>query len=1113
MDTLASWLRPLGLDQYVPLFESHGIDLHSLPLLSEEDLVKLGVLLGHRRLLLKAICTLDNDRHVVASTMQSAQDAGRRQLTVLFCDLVGSTELARRLDAEMLRDLMHAYQRACGDIVSRYAGHVAQYLGDGIVVYFGFPQAHEDDAERAVRAALEMVAVVSKVPASTPLRVHVGIATGSVVVGDSGAWDALRSNAAVGETPNLAARLTALADPDQIVISSGTCRLLGNAFRIEDLGEHALKGITEPVKAYLVRDLTRSESRFDANRKSRYTPFVGRESEVALLLSRWENAREGEGQVVLLTGEPGIGKSRIAHVLSRHLADTHHLRQFYQCSPYHNGSAFYPLVEPFERAFGFERDDTPEQKLDRLEASLNLDFGELPLVAPFFAALLSLPTDRYPTQMLAPPKHREKTIAALVEQMLRLAKRQPILMICEDAQWADPATLETMALMVERIREAPVLLIVTCRPEFVPPWTGHGNVTLLHLNRLSRRQGEAITDQLVSGKPLPGELLDQILERTDGVPLFVEELTQAVLESGILRDAGDHWELPGPLPPPAIPTTIQDSLMARLDRLGTCKEVAQIGACIGREFDRGLLAAISPTNEADLQESLDRLVDSGLVFRHGSGGEAVYMFKHALVRDVAYDGLLMSRRKQIHAAIARALATELKDRTKTRPELLALHLTRADLVDLALPQWRTAARSAITKNRHREALEYVDAGLALIDRAAIEHRADHEVGLLVTGAACHWVLTGYACKQASALWARVEALVDQVTDPRLSILALSGINICAYAGADTRKALATAERLILLGESTQDIDSKLVAFSCVGPILHQQGQFERCTRLLEFVIDSYRPDRQSGFGRLNDSKVTACNWLSYCHLAGGRFDQAKHYARLAVDHATDIAQPFVLSQALSVAARAFAETGDEETTFDLCDRCIELCDTQNLPFWKGWAMVYEGVALERRGKHQQAEARLAQAIEHLAAGGGRSDLGYMYACRAQALANLGRFDDARRDIETGCAECISTGQMISLIELAYSRAVTELLDPGSDARVAEHWFNVALTDARSLGLTLVELRAAMSLASLWKADGKCRQAQVVLGRVVSACAEGLDCQDVTAAIALLDSLDDVDRKT
>lgn len=1106
MDTLSSWLRELGLDQYVPLFESHGIDLHSLPLVSENDLVELGVLLGHRRLLLKAISTLEPDGPAAPSTSQLVQDASRRQLTILFCDLARSTELAQQLDAETLRELMHAYQRACGDIVSRYAGYVAQYLGDGIVVYFGFPQAHEDDAERAVRAALDMVAAVSRIPGPTPLRVHIGIATGSVVVGDSGAADGSVSNTAVGETPNFAARLSSLAEPGQIVVSAGTYRLLGNTFRTEDLGERMLKGISEATKAWLVQGLTRNESRFGATRQSRYTPFVGRESEVALLLARWESARDGDGQVVLLTGEPGIGKSRIAHVLGQHLADTPHLRQFYQCSPYQNGSAFYPIIETFERAFKFERDDTPEQKLDKIEASLNLDADRLAVVAPFFAALMSLPIDRYPAQMLAPRKHREQTINALVEQTLRLAKHLPILMICEDAQWADPATLETMALMVEQIRRAAVLLVVTCRPEFVPPWTGHGNVTLLHLNRLSRRQGEAITEQFVGGKRLPDELLTQILERTDGVPLFVEELTQAVLESGLLHDASDHWELKSPLPSLAIPSTIQDSLMARLDYLGATKEVAQVGACIGREFDHALLAAIVPMDDADLQQALDRLVNSGLVFRHGSGAETVYAFKHALVRDVAYDGLLMSRRKQIHAAIARALAQELKDRARSQPELLALHLTRADLVDLALPQWRTAARSAIAKNRHREALDHVDAGLALLDRAAIEHRADHEVGLLVTGAACHWVLTGYACKQAAASWARVEELVDEVTDLRLSIMALSGINICAYAGADTRKALDSAERLIALGESTEDIDSKLVAFSCVGPILYQQGQFVRCAKLLEYVVDAYKPDRQSGFGRLNDAKVTACNWLSYCHLAAGRFEQAKHYARMAVEHATRIAQPFVLSQALSVAARAFAETGDEETTFDLCERCIELCDTQNLPFWKGWAMVYEGVVLERRGKHQQAEGRLAQAIDHLAAGGGRSDLGYMYACRAQALAHLNRFDEARRDIETGRVECVSTGQMISLIELTYSRGVTELLDPGSDSGIAEHWFNLALTDARSHGVRLIELRAAMSLARLWNANGKQREAQAVLQPVVGVFTEGLDCQDMTEAFALLDGL-------
>jgi class 3 adenylate cyclase/tetratricopeptide (TPR) repeat protein len=1110
VDTLASWLRPLGLDQYAPLFESHGIDLHSLPLLSDDDLAKLGVLLGHRRVLQKALSTVVNDARAAPLALQPANDAGRRQLTILFCDLVGSTQLTQHLDVETLRDLVHAYQDTCAHIVSGYAGHVAQFIGDGIVVYFGFPQAHEDDAERAVRAALDIVSAVSNIPAPTPLRVHIGIATGSVVVGDDGTGDGSISNSAVGETPNLGARLTALAGPDQVVVSSCTYRLLGNTFRTEDLGERMLKGISGPAKAYLVLAPTLNESRFDATRKGHDTVLVGREPEVAALFARWESARDGDGQAVLLTGEPGIGKSRIVRVLSEMLVETPHLRRFYQCSPYHKTSSFYPVVEQLERACGFGRNDTSEQKLDKLEAFLDLSADRLCFVAPFFAALLSLPIDRYPTQMLSSQKHREQTIGALVEQVLQLAKRQPIFLICEDAQWADPATLEMLALMVGRIRQASALLVVTCRPDFVPPWSGHRNVTLMHLNRLSRRQGAAIADQLAGGKRLPEVLLNQILESTDGVPLFVEELTQTVLESDFLNDAGDHWELKRPMPALAIPATIQDSLVARLDRLGMSKEVAQIAACIGREFDRDLLAAVVSTNAADLQNALDRLVESGLVFRQGSGEETVYTFKHALVRDVAYDGLLLSRRKQVHAAIAQALANELKDRASTQPELLALHLTRADLVDLALPQWRNAARSAIVKNRHREAIDYVQAGLALIDRAGIEHRADHEVGLLVAGAACHWVLTGYACEQAAVLWARVEGLVDQVSDPRLSIVALSGICTCAYVGADTRKALATAERLIALADRTEDVDSKVVAYSGVGPILHYLGQFARCAKLLDFVLVGYRPERKSGFGRLHDPKVTAYNWLGLCHLAAGRFDQARQYARMAVDHATAIAQPFVLSMALSIAARTFAEMGDEKTTFDLCERCIELCDMQNLPFWKGWAIAFKGVVLERRGQHQRAEVYLAQAIEHLSAGGSRSDLGYIYACRAQALAHLERFDEARHDIETGRIHCF--GQLISLIELAYSRGVTELLDPPSDEGTAEHWFHVSLTDARSLGLKLVELRSATYIASLWKANGKHREAQGMLEPVLSAFTEGLDCDVVTTAVTLLDSLEVGERK-
>ena len=697
----------------------------------------------------------------------------------------------------------------------------------------------------------------------------------------------------------------------------------------------------------------------------------------------------------------------------------------------------------------------------------------MPAIAPLFAALLSLPIDRYPPRMLSPQKHKELTIAALVDQPLRLARQQPVLMICEDAQWSDPSTLETMALMVESIRQAGILLVITCRPEFVPPWTGHGNVTLLHLNRLSKRQSAAMTDRLTGGKTLPDEVLAQILARTDGVPLFVEEPTKTVLEAGFLRDAGEHWELSGPLPPLAIPSTLQDSLMSRLDRLESIKEVAQIGACIGREFDHELLAAVTPMSAGELHDALAKLVVSGLIFRQGSVPAATYSFKHALVQDVAYDGLLKSRRLQIHGGIARALAENFKDRAKARPELLALHLTRA----------------------------------GLIDRVAVELKANHEVGLLVSGAACHWVLTGYACEAAAILWARAEALLEGVTDQRLLILALMGINICAYAGADTRKALATAERLISLGQSTSDTDSKVVSFAAVGPTLQQQGQFERCKRLLLFVVETYETDRRTGYGRINDAKVTACSWLSWNHVTTGHLDKARHYARMAIDHATAIAQPFVLSQALSVATRQFAEAGDCAEALELCRRCIELCDTQNLPFWKVWAMVYEGIAYVRLGQHERAHARFEQAIAHLAANGARSDLGHLYAWRTLALAHLGRFDDARRDHEVGRVACIETGQLLDLVDLAYARGVTELLDPNAAVGVAEQWLHTALAEARSRGARLIELRAATSLAGLWQRQGKRREAHDLLGPIFGRFTEGFDCVDLKEARALLDGLE------
>jgi class 3 adenylate cyclase/tetratricopeptide (TPR) repeat protein len=1106
VNQLTSWLRTMDLEDYAPLFESHGVDLRSLPLLTERDLSELGVLLGHRKLLLKAIATLEGEQSDSVKPVLSAHDGERRQLTVLFCDLVDSTGLAQRLDPEALRESMRNYQQTCGEVVKRFYGHIAQYLGDGLVVYFGWPQANEDDAERAVRAALEIVPAVSALAGPERLRVRIGIATGLVVVGAEGAGDASVPGAAVGETPNLAARLQQLAEPGEIVIAPSTHRLVGRTFDVDALGDRSLRGITGPVRPQRVLGLARAESRFWATRGGRYTPFVGRENEVALLLARWQQAREGEGQVVLLAGEPGIGKSRIAQVLRERLTDTPHMQLHFQCSPYHTGSAFFPLIEQIEQAAGFERNDAAQQRLEKLEALLDPGAEELAVIAPLFAALLSLPVDRYPPRMLSPQKHRELTIAALVGQLIQRARRQPLLMVLEDAQWIDPSTLETIALMVESMRHAAILLVITCRLTFVPAWGGRGNVSMLNLNRLSKLHGGAIAASLTAGKALPAEVLAQLLECADGVPLFIEELTTTVLELGLLNDMGDRYELSAPLPHLAIPATLHDSLMARLDRLGWMKEVAQVGACIGREFDQELLATVSPVSGAELQDALDKLVRSGLVARRDSDSRLTYRFKHALVRDVAYDGLLKSRRQQIHGAIARALSHDFKERTRAQPELLALHLTYAGLIDQALLQWRAAVRWAIANHRHREALGYVDAGLALVDKASVDIRANQQVGLLAAGAACHWVVTGYGCRLAADLSARAETLLEAVTDRRLLILSLAGGLIGAYVGADTAKAVAIAERLVSLGQTTSNTDERVIAFASASTVLAHQGQFERSRRLLEFVVENYQTDRRFAHGRINDSKAHACAWLSWIHATTGRLTLAKHYARIAIEHAMAIAEPFVLSQALSVGALSFAEAGDCDEALALCQRCMELCSSQNVPFWRGWATVHEGVALAGQGEHQRAEIRFGEAIAFITANGGRNNLGYVYARRTQALAALGRYDEARREYEVGRTECLQTGQLLMLTELGYARGLTEGLDPDASTEAAERWLGIALAHARSSGMGLVELRAAMALAKVWKSQDKGQAARALLEPICERFNDESDGADLTSAKALLDEL-------
>ena len=669
---VGGWLRRLGLEQYEATFRENEISEKVLPNLTAEDLKDLGVgMVGHRRMLLDAIAALRAPASAPTplsdaspATDKAAKDsAERRQITVMFSDLVGSTALSARLDPEDLREVISAYQRCVAETVRHFGGFVARYLGDGVLIYFGYPAAHEDDAERAVRSGLALIDAVATLPAPEPLQVRIGAATGMVVVGDLVGSGEAQEHDIVGETPNLAARLQAIAEPNTVVIAEATRRLLGNLFELKDLGPKELKGITGPVTAFAVLWASSVESRFEAMHPGVLTALVGREEELELLLRRWARARIGEGQVVLLSGEAGIGKSRLSAALMEALAAEPYTRLRYFCSPQHTDSAFYPLIGQFERAAGFAHGDTPQTKLDKLDALL-AQTATSRQDAALLAEMLSLPNDgRYPALELAPEQRRQKTLAALGVQLETLARTNPVLMILEDAHWGDPTSLEAFGRTVDRIANLPVLLIVTFRPEFEAPWVGQSHVTALALNRLGHREVGTLIDRVVGNKLLPADVRKDIIERTDGIPLFVEEMTKAVLEAGGELEAM-QTAASVPSSAHAVPASLHASLMARLDRLGPAKELAQIGAAIGREFSHALLAAVVRKPEAELVSSLDRLIRARLLFRKGVPPHAIYLFKHALVQDAAYGTLLRQPRRALHARIADTSKTSLSTSPK-----------------------------------------------------------------------------------------------------------------------------------------------------------------------------------------------------------------------------------------------------------------------------------------------------------------------------------------------------------------------------------------------------------------------------------------------------------------
>jgi class 3 adenylate cyclase/tetratricopeptide (TPR) repeat protein len=1084
MASIREWLTELSLGQYADAFEQNDIDPEVAVDLTDGDLEKLGVSMGHRKKLLKAIAASSEAETKPLKT--PTWEAERRQITVMFCDLVGSTALSERLDPEDLRSLMQAYQQAAGAVIERYGGHVAQYLGDGLMTYFGWPQAHEDDAERAVRAGLDVVDAVKDVGSSSALQVRIGIATGAVVVGETGAGDASVPKLAVGETPNLAARLQGLAAADEIVVGPSTRRLLGGTFELDDLGGQALKGIVEPVHAHRVTGVAATEGRFEAQHQH-LTPLVGREAEMAMVMARWEQAKAGEGQVIVLGGEPGIGKSRITQALRERIAEEPHTRLRYQCSPYHTNSALHPVIEQIERAASFQRDDTPDQKLDKLEQLIPDGVGRA-----LIASLLSLPVERYAALGMSPQKQKEETLRTLATQVTALAAAAPVLLIFEDAHWIDPTSQELLDLIVPAVSGHGVLAVITHRPEYTPPWTGQGHVAPLALTRLGRADAAAMVAR-VSDTPLPDDVLDQIVAKTDGVPLFVEELTKTVLETG--AETAN-----------AIPETLQDSLMARLDRLAPVREVAQIGACIGREFDHELLAAVSPLGDNELGDALQQLVNNELIFRSGN----TYTFKHALVQDAAYGSLLRNRRQQLHLQLAQAIATADPQIATTAPELLGHHYTMAQDHENAVTYWVEAGQKTLQVSALQETVGHFTKALAANDElpASVE-RDRRELDIRVGLATAYMAMLGWAANEVLETLSTVSDLSRSLgeDDKLLTSLCLSAFgygNRCQYKETD-----ALIEDELEFAKTSGSSRAAIVAHTVAGWSHTHRGNFDRARDHVAEVERLYTRSEHGDLTNLinHDPLCLTLCWSGFRLWYEGWPDLARADALKQLSLAREIGAPFNLVWSLTGGGYPLVYRGEASTVLSWLEEARAIAQDQGVPFWDAcMCAMAEGIIGIASKEYERGYELLKQGGDLWQLTGGTSIVPLCNIFLATALGGMGRHQEGLDLIDESIASIRETGHRMDEAEVLRVKGELLLGKGGGSNGEVQDAYEQAIEVARSQGAKSYELRAATSLARLWQSQGKTAQVHDLLAPVYGWFTEGFDTADLKEAKTLLDNL-------
>jgi len=1038
----------------------------------------------------------------------AAPEGERRQLTVMFCDLVGSTALSEQLDPEEFRELIHAYQRTCAEAIGSWGGHIAQYLGDGLLVYFGYPLAHEDDTQRAVRAGLGIIGAVQQlslaaIRSDRPLQVRIGIHTGSVVVGAMGDG-ARHGRLALGDVPNIAARLQGIASPDTLVVSAVTYRMIAGYFTGEDLGSHTLRGISAPMRVYRISAQSEVQSRFELAIQAGLTPLVGREEELQLLCSRWEMVRAGQGQVVLLSGEPGIGKSRLMQALGERLMAEPHVSIESRCSPYYESSALHPVIDNLQELLQLQGAASPQEKLERLEQALSrYRFPQAETVA-LLAALLSLPhPPGHPPLMLTPQKQRQQTLDTLVTWLLEETERQPVRLAFEDLHWADPSTLEFLDQLIQRVPAARIYVLLTFRGEFTPPWESRSYISHLALVRLRPGHVEEMVEKVTRGKPLPVEVVRQITAKTDGVPLFVEELTKTVLESGLLTEANGHYELTAPLPPLAIPATLQDSLMARLDQLAPFREVAQLGATLGREFSYELIRAVSPLDEATLQKGLRELVAAELLYQRGPLPQARYVFKHALIRDASYESLLRSKRQRFHQRIAEVLEKRFTDTLETQPELVAHHYTSAGLTEQAIPYWQQAGHHAMAHSAYVEAVSHLSKGLELLSSLPqSRQRSQQELALRSALGVALVTTRGYSSPDVAQNYSRAQEVCEGIGDLPQIVPTLYGLWTYHLLRDQREASFALVDRLEQLARSPE---ARFIATTTRGVTMYWEGDFRGADRHLASAIELYDPayPRSLAASFSADAALLAHCYRIWCLFQVGQEDQAVELCRQVKELAAQTSSSYAVATALHYETTLSLHLGEVERTRELAEKLIALSLEQQFALFLATGTGAHGWALAQQDALEQGVAELRRGISFLEGMGASVGMAFWLSCIIEGFLKHKRVADALKVLD----EAMRPQGLTHYYDAELARLRGELLLlAGTDRAAAKDCFLRALAIARSQGTKMVELRAAMSLSRLLAGEGEPDDAHAILSPVYESFTEGFEQRQLREARALLAQL-------